>query len=192
MSDTGGGHRAAADAIIEALAYSFPDRYSVTLFDVFKQAAIAPFDQVPSWYLPFTTYAEPLWHVGFVVTNNRIAERLAQPFFEAIMGRGLRQYLREQSPDLVVSTHPIFNAFGRRALRSIGSTVPFVTVVTRAVFILAIFYPLGCFLAYLGQKSIQENFDAATQPLRAASAASTPADQAAPTPAPAPEASKKP
>ena len=130
MSDTGGGHRAAADAIIEALAYSFPDRYSVTLFDVFKQAAIAPFDQVPSWYLPFTTYAEPLWHVGFVVTNNRIAERLAQPFFEAIMGRGLRQYLREQSPDLVVSTHPIFNAFGRRALRSIGSTVPFVTVVT--------------------------------------------------------------
>ncbi|MBI5035065.1 MAG: glycosyltransferase [Chloroflexi bacterium] len=130
MSDTGGGHRAAADAIIEALAYSFPDRYAVTLFDVFKQAAIAPFDLVPNWYLPFTTHAEPLWHLGFLITNNRMVERLAQPYFETIMGRGLRRYLREQTPDLVVSTHPIFNAFGRRALRSIGSKVPFVTVVT--------------------------------------------------------------
>lgn len=130
MSDTGGGHRAAADAIIEALTFSFPDRYAVTLFDVFKQAAIAPFDSVPGWYLPFTTYAEPLWYLLFVLTNNRMMERLAQPIFETLMGRGLRRYLREQAPDLVVSTHPIFNAFGRRALRSIGSKVPFVTVVT--------------------------------------------------------------
>ena len=130
MSDTGGGHRAAADAIIEALAYAFPDRYDATLFDVFKQAAISPFDRVPSWYLPFTTYAEPLWHISFLATNNRLVERLAQPLFDFLMGRGLRRFLRQQSPDLVLSTHPIVNNFGRRALRSVGSHAPFVTVVT--------------------------------------------------------------
>lgn len=130
MSDTGGGHRAAADAIIEALAYTFPGRYAATLFDVFKQAARPPFDRMPSWYLPFTTYAEPLWHVLFRVTNNRLAAWLAQPLFEFLMGRGLRRFLRAQSPALVISTHPLFNCFGRRALRSIGSRAPFVTVVT--------------------------------------------------------------
>lgn len=130
MSDTGGGHRAAADAIIEALAFAFPGRYAATLFDAFKQAALPPFDRLPSWYLPFTTYAEPLWHLLFRLTNNRLTKQLSQPLLKFFIGRNLRRFLREQSPDLVVTTHPIFNEFGRRALRAVGSHAPFVTVVT--------------------------------------------------------------
>ena len=36
---------------------------------------------------------------------------------------------------------------------------PFVTVVLRALLVLILFYPLGCLLAGLGQKTIQQNFD---------------------------------
>ena len=43
---------------------------------------------------------------------------------------------------------------------------PFTTLVIRAVLVLVLFYPLGCLLAHLGQKSIQENFDAHAQTLR--------------------------
>jgi len=130
MSDTGGGHRAAAEAIVEALAREYPHRYNVTLFDGFKQAALFPFNHVPAWYLPFTTYAEPLWHFLFLVSNHRFVTMLAQPFFDLVMGHGLRQFLRRVSPDLVITTHPILNEFARRALRSLGSNVPFITVVT--------------------------------------------------------------
>ena len=130
MSDTGGGHRAAAEAIVEAIAREYPNRYRVTLFDGFKQAAIFPFNHVPSWYLPFTTYAEPLWHFLFLVSNNRFVTMLAQPFFDLVMGQGLRQFLRRSLPDLVVTVHPILNEFARRALRAIGSNAPFITVVT--------------------------------------------------------------
>jgi len=130
MSDTGGGHRAAAEAIVEALAREYPNRYRVTLFDGFKQAARFPFNHVPDWYLPFTTYAEPLWHFLFLASNHRFVTMLAQPFFDLVMGRGVRHFLRRASPDLVVTTHPLLNEFARRALRAIGSTVPFITVVT--------------------------------------------------------------
>ena len=37
---------------------------------------------------------------------------------------------------------------------------PFITVVQRALCVLVLFYPLGCLLAALGRKVIQENFDA--------------------------------
>lgn len=130
MSDTGGGHRAAAEAIVQALAREFPQRYDAILFDGFKQAAIFPFKHVPSWYLPFTTYFESLWHLLFVSSNNRFSATAAQFLFAGIMARGIRKFFRAYKPDLVVSTHPIINAFARRSLRAVGSRAPFVTVVT--------------------------------------------------------------
>lgn len=130
MSDTGGGHRAAAQAIVEALAREFPGRFETTLFDGFKQAAIFPFNHVPSWYLPFTTYFEFLWHLLFLTTNNRLTAFTSRFLFDVLMARGLRKFFRAYTPDLVVSTHPILTAFARRSLRAVGSRAPFVTVVT--------------------------------------------------------------
>ena len=40
---------------------------------------------------------------------------------------------------------------------------PFVTVVLRSLFIMLMFYVLGCVLFVLGQKAVQENFDHETQ-----------------------------
>jgi 1,2-diacylglycerol 3-beta-galactosyltransferase len=47
-----------------------------------------------------------------------------------LAGRRLRRLLREACPDLVVSVHPLLTALPRRLLRSLGSTAPFVVVVT--------------------------------------------------------------
>ena len=61
MSDTGGGHRSTAQAIADALAREFPDRYQVMLFDVIARTAIFPFNHTAEWYLPVVTFAESLW-----------------------------------------------------------------------------------------------------------------------------------
>jgi 1,2-diacylglycerol 3-beta-galactosyltransferase len=37
FSDTGGGHRSAAEAIIEAINLDFPDRFSTEMVDFFKE-----------------------------------------------------------------------------------------------------------------------------------------------------------
>ena len=130
MSDTGGGHRSAAEAIADALVDDFPGRYKVTLVDVIKRTAIFPFNHVPDWYLPFTTYAEFLWRLLFYLTNNRVVVRGSRRFVDLLMGRSLRRMLREQAADLVVSVHPVLNASPYRALRATGSRAPFVVVVT--------------------------------------------------------------
>ncbi|MBM3128024.1 MAG: glycosyltransferase [Chloroflexi bacterium] len=130
MSDTGGGHRSAAEAIAAALAHEFPAQYAVTLVDVFKRAARFPLNYAPEAYLPFTTYFESLWGLGFRISNHRAITRLVAPYLRVSLARGLRALLRDAQPDLIVSTHPIFVELGRRALRAIGSRAPFVTVVT--------------------------------------------------------------
>ncbi|MDE3089116.1 MAG: glycosyltransferase, partial [Chloroflexota bacterium] len=130
MSDTGGGHRSAGQAIADAVARDFPGKYQVTLVDVIARTAIFPFNHVAEWYLPFTTYAEFLWRTLFHLTNNRWLTRLSLGIIRLLIGRSVRRLLREQSPDLVVTVHPVLNEIPQRALRAVGSRAPFVVVVT--------------------------------------------------------------
>jgi len=130
MSDTGGGHRSAAEAIAAALVREFPGRYQTTLLDGIARAAVFPFNHTAEWYRPVVTYAEWSWGLLFRTTNNRLAARLGPKLLDLLAGRRLRHLLRAHSPDLVVSTHPLFTAFPRRLLREIGARAPFVTVVT--------------------------------------------------------------
>jgi 1,2-diacylglycerol 3-beta-galactosyltransferase len=130
MSDTGGGHRSAGQALADAFACVFPDKYRVTLFDVIARTAVFPFNHTAEWYLPFTTYFEFLWRALFYITDNRLGVRLSLGLIEFLVGRGLRRALLAQAPDLVVVVHPILNEISQRAQRSIGSRAPFVVVVT--------------------------------------------------------------
>ncbi len=51
FSDTGGGHRSASEAIIEALNLEFGDLVSAEMVDMFKQYAPRPINHAPAWYL---------------------------------------------------------------------------------------------------------------------------------------------
>lgn len=130
MSDTGGGHRSAAQAIADACARDFPNRYQVTLVDMIARAALFPFNHVLEWYLPVTTYAEFLWCLLFHSTDNRTMTRLVCEFVRLLTARGASRVFREQMPDLVVTVHPVLNAAPYRALCALGLRVPFVVVVT--------------------------------------------------------------
>ena len=130
MSDTGGGHRSAAQAITDALERDFPGKYDVQLVDGIARAALYPFNHMAEWYLPVINHAEVWWGFSFHSTNRRFVVRGAQPVLDTMMRRGLRHLLRAQAPDLVVSVHPLLTAPARRSLRAAHSHAPFVVVVT--------------------------------------------------------------
>lgn len=130
MSDTGGGHRSAAEAIAAALAREFPDRYRVTLADGIARGALFPFNHAAEWYLPAIIYAEFGWGVMFHATNRPLIVPPTLRFLDIVMTRGIQRLLRAAAPDLVVSVHPLLTTIPRRTLRALGSRAPFVTVVT--------------------------------------------------------------
>ncbi len=130
MSDTGGGHRSAAEAIADAFAHDFPDRYDVVLTDGLARAAMPPFNHVADWYLPITTYAEAGWGAGFHLTNKPALEGITLRLMDTVMARGMQRLLREHNPDLVVSVHPLLTMIPHRVLSALDPRVPFVVVVT--------------------------------------------------------------
>src|SRR5665648_278591 len=77
FSDTGGGHRSAAQAIIEALDVEFPDQYTWEMVDFFRYYAPAPFNTATDTYAPMAQIPD-LWELGFVASNGRYRANMIQ------------------------------------------------------------------------------------------------------------------
>jgi 1,2-diacylglycerol 3-beta-galactosyltransferase len=130
FSDTGGGHRAAMDAIIEALKLEFGDATTVEMVDFLKEYAPPPYNQLPRFYPEMVKLPE-LWGVGYKISDGRSQARLMTSTFWPIVRRAARRLIREHPADLLVSVHPVANSFCLKALGK--QRPPFVTVVTDMV-----------------------------------------------------------
>jgi len=130
FSDTGGGHRSAAEAIIEALQTEYGDSFTVEMVDFFKDYAPPPFNRAPDLY-PEMVKAPRLWQASFRATDGRAQARFLTTTFWPVVRREFRRLVRDHPADLIVSVHPIATSF---ALRALGRNhPPFFTVVTDLV-----------------------------------------------------------
>lgn len=130
FSDTGGGHRSAAEAVIEAMQLEFGDRYTTEMVDIFRDYAPLPLNRMPEFY-PEMVRIPRLWGFGFRLSDGRRRVRLLQAGAWPYMRRWIRALLRQHPADLVVSMHPLANT---PVLRASGAQhPPFITVVTDLV-----------------------------------------------------------
>lgn len=137
FSDTGGGHRSAAEAIVEALDRSYPQRYQAKLVDVLKAYAPLPLNRLPAIY-PRIVRLPRAWRAGYRISDGhgraRALTAMAWPYVRA----AARRLVEEQAPDLAVSVHPLLNA---PVIKAMGrSHPPFLTVVTDLVTTHALWY----------------------------------------------------
>lgn len=130
MSDTGGGHRAAAAAIASAIEFEFPGKYRVDLYDGLLSAAIFPFNHLDTIYFWIVTYAESLYGKIFHSTNRSWLTPIILRLLHFAISRRITEALRLYSPNLVISVHPLLTTVPRQILHSLYPSVPFVVVVT--------------------------------------------------------------
>jgi 1,2-diacylglycerol 3-beta-galactosyltransferase len=140
FSDTGGGHRSAAEAIIEALQLEYADRLTTYMVDIFKDAAPPPLDRMPDLY-PYMVKVPQVWETGFKLSNGYRRASLITETPYPYVRRGLRRVIQRSQSDLIVSVHPLANA---PFLRALGAhRPPFITVVTDLATAHALWYHPG-------------------------------------------------
>lgn len=126
FSDTGGGHRSAAEAIIEAIQLEYGDALSTEMVDFFKYAP-RPFDRMPAWYPQMVRFPE-LWGLGYRLSNGRRRTRFISNTSWLYARQEIKRLLAEHPCDLYVSVHPLIIS---PVLHLLGQTrPPFITVVT--------------------------------------------------------------
>jgi 1,2-diacylglycerol 3-beta-galactosyltransferase len=130
FSDTGGGHRAASEAIIEAVHCEFGDAVTTQMVDFLKDYAPPPFNHLPEVY-PDMLRVPELWGVMFDISDGRRQARVVTSTFWPYVRRAARRLVRDHHSEMLVSVHPLANSF---ALKALGKErPPFVTVVTDMV-----------------------------------------------------------
>jgi 1,2-diacylglycerol 3-beta-galactosyltransferase len=137
FSDTGGGHRSAAEAIIEAVELEFEGKIAIKMVDIFKDHAPAPFNRVPVWY-PSMVRVPQAWGLGYRLSDGHNRARLITSTFWPYVRRRVKEMVQKYPSDLIVSVHPLANA---PVLKALGKQrPPFITVVTDLVTTHALWY----------------------------------------------------
>jgi 1,2-diacylglycerol 3-beta-galactosyltransferase len=131
FSDTGGGHRSAAEAIIEAVQTELGDSVTTEMVDVFKQHSPTPINRLPSWY-PYMVKLPHLWGASFHISDGRAQARAITATLWPAVSRIARSIVNSHPSDLIVTVHPLANSFILKALGK-NNRPPFITVVTDMV-----------------------------------------------------------
>lgn len=141
MSDTGGGHRAAAEAIRDALYIRYgEENISAVLVDVFKQYTNFPLKYQPELYPIWVNRGKSSWGMGYKLSNTRRSAAILSRGMYLTNSRKLRRMVRQHPADVVVCVHSVIARPSLRAYLSYENRPPFITVVTDLVSTHAFWY----------------------------------------------------
>lgn len=135
MSDTGGGHRASAEALRAGFQQLFGDKYKVDIIDLWTDHTPWPVNQMPKSYSFMVKYPF-IWRFNFMATQPRFVHIPIATASTAIVASSIAAAFDAYDPDLVVSVHPLMQHVPVRVLGQYNSSrqnkppASFATVVT--------------------------------------------------------------
>lgn len=131
ISDTGGGHRASADALSAAFHELYPGRVETRIVDFWTEIAGRPFDKFPEGY-SFLAKNPPLWRAAWNYGRFPPTRFVTEQFANVVANRNFRAALTAFRPHLIVSVHPLTQFIPLRVLRALprSERPTFVTVCT--------------------------------------------------------------
>ncbi len=129
FSDTGGGHRAAAGALKDALRLLDPSCV-VAIADPLIGEGPAIVRRLAALYSPVIRRSPAAWGAVYHSSNTKATFAAIR----AVFGRGVRNVLTElleqHDPDVVLSVHPLLNHISYQAIRKSGRPRALMTVIT--------------------------------------------------------------
>lgn len=133
MSDTGGGHRAAAEAIRDGLYERYGENnIDAELIDVFRLSRF-PMNHMPEFYPWLIKRSKGSWGIGYRMSNTkRRAVMLSRTMYLA-NARRFKRMARHNPVDVIVCVHSIIARPTLKAWQALDYRPPFITVVTDLV-----------------------------------------------------------
>ncbi|MGE0200160.1 MAG: hypothetical protein AB7P76_04245 [Candidatus Melainabacteria bacterium] len=127
-SNTGGGHRSAANALRDSML-ALPGQVSITIEDVLEHCNGLTRQMAGLYNFLLRDYQH--WMKYYYWMLERLKPNESMLMFKAALGYG-KNVLRRACPDVIVSVHPMTHHFFAYALRKLGlrDQIPIVTVVT--------------------------------------------------------------
>jgi len=134
FSDTGGGHRSAAEAIEAGIKQVAEQAHDATKFDVILETIIEKSHPLNRWFVGLYNYflrhhqSRMKYYYWFIQAckpnNSKLNYWLVAPY--------LRRWIKQVQPQVMVSVHPMSNHYLANALKDLGLSkkIKLITVIT--------------------------------------------------------------
>jgi 1,2-diacylglycerol 3-beta-galactosyltransferase len=132
FADTGGGHRSAAEAIIEAINLEFPDRFTTEMVDFFKDYAPPPLNLAGPTY-PAMSKMTYMWEWMFKGSDDVDTMRMVYAALWPYIRLPMYRLIRQHPCDMIIAVHPLVNTPMLRGLKKKKIEIPYLVVVTDLV-----------------------------------------------------------
>jgi len=134
MSETGGGHRASAQALEAAFEALHPGEIEITTVDFWVNVAGFPFNNFPRQYT-YLAKRPLLWKFFYHWAQFPPTRWLTESAFSVFCFAKVRKYFERHSPDLIISVHPLVNTLSLSVLQYMAAIherpmPPYMVVVT--------------------------------------------------------------
>ena len=131
-SDTGGGHRASANAIMQAADQLRGDKIEQEKIDVFCQCSkfLNVFARL---YGPVINYSPKMWGLLYYwLDDKRKLDQLVKVAGPLILPE-LTKLIKKKKPEVIVSVHPMVNHLTLKAIEDSNLDIPLIVVITDPV-----------------------------------------------------------
>lgn len=157
-SDTGGGHRASAEALAKQFQLLFPGT-TFDLLDVVEKDGVPPYNSLVQYYKHLSAHPSQ-WKLVYSVSNSRAFEMLADAHLKLMCERAVRRSIRSYNPDVVVSVHPLMTNVPVLSCAKIsnetGRHLPIFTVVTDLGSAHCLWFANGVEKMFVGSEQVKE------------------------------------
>lgn len=162
MSDTGGGHRASAKALDQALNDLFPGRTDVNIMDIWSEHAKWPFNTFVTSYR-FLAKHPILWRVTYIYGFFPPTKLFTEVLSYVTCYDSFKKAIETADPDVVVSVHPLCQHIPVPIVQSMNkkrspekAPIPFVTVVTDLGGAHPTWFHQGCDRVYVASEAVRK------------------------------------
>jgi 1,2-diacylglycerol 3-beta-galactosyltransferase len=132
FSDTGGGHRAAARALTDALKQLDPSCV-VTVADPLIGQGPLVVRRLASLYAPLIRRSRRAWGAVYHGSNTKATFAAIRAVFGYGVRKVLIELIQKHDPDVLLSVHPMLNHVSHQAIRKSGRPRALMTVITDLV-----------------------------------------------------------
>jgi 1,2-diacylglycerol 3-beta-galactosyltransferase len=129
FSDTGGGHRAAARALTDALK-QFDPTCVITVADPLMAQGPAVVRRLASLYSPMIQRSRVAWGAVYHSSNTKPTFAAIRAVFGPGVRKALVELIQKHDPDVVLSVHPLLNHVSYQAIHKSGRPRALMTVIT--------------------------------------------------------------
>lgn len=149
MSNTGGGHRASAEALKAGFVERFGSRFHVDIIDLLSDHLIWPLNRVPRTYKFLSDDAVWLWRLLWKSGNYPRQARRITKAAARLTAHSVKRAFVHYAPDLIVSVHALANDMAVQALARMERRIPFAIVVTDLATAHPLWYHPACDRCYV-------------------------------------------